>query len=98
MAARHLQDMGVFSTEYLSAVAFFRDFCRVLSSSHSLPILRSDLSHRVLSHSVSEPSVFAGQKSFRPVGFAEEMRKVRRSHTKSRKGCVQCKNGHVKVG
>ncbi|EYE95687.1 uncharacterized protein EURHEDRAFT_455017 [Aspergillus ruber CBS 135680] len=24
------------------------------------------------------------------------MRKVRRSHTKSRKGCVQCKNGHVK--
>lgn len=25
------------------------------------------------------------------------MRKVRRSHTKSRKGCLQCKNGHVKV-
>lgn len=31
-----------------------------------------------------------------PVRFAE-MRKVRRSHTKSRKGCLQCKNGHVKV-
>lgn len=27
----------------------------------------------------------------------QEMRKVRRSHTKSRRGCLQCKNGHVKV-
>lgn len=69
MAARHLQDMGVLSTEYLSAAAFFRDSCRVLSSSHSLPLFRSDLSHRVLSHCVSGPSVFAGQKSFRPRGI-----------------------------
>lgn len=92
--------MGVLSTEYLSAAAFFRDSfsCfQLIPFSASFPvgfIASSFVPLRV------GTLVFARQKSFcpPPVEFAEEMRKVRRSHTKSRKGCVQCKNGHVKVG
>lgn len=98
IAARHLQDMGVLSTEYLSAAAFFRDSYRVLA--HPILCFFSSRIYRVeFCHTACwDPLFLLNRRASVPVGFAEEMRKVRRSHTKSRKGCVQCKNGHVKVG
>ena len=98
MAARHLQDMESSVRSIFQLLLSF--VIPAVFSAHPILCLFSGRIYRIefCPTVCRDPLFLLGRRASVPVGFAEEMRKVRRSHTKSRKGCVQCKNGHVKVG